>query len=108
MGVGEDDVVESFRIDGERFVVVVGEFRGALEDAAIDQETFAGGFYKIFGAGYGACGAEESEFGHRGVIVQNRRALPMCGNSESAKDKISKRKAEEKKRRNLTQRRRVR
>src|SRR6266850_5516727 len=93
MGVGEDDVVESFRIDGKRFVVAVGEFRGALEDAAIDQEAFAGGFYKIFGAGYGACGAEESEFGHRGVIVPKRVAQPMRGSSESAKDKISKRKS---------------
>src|SRR6267154_1422715 len=104
MGVGEDDVIESFRIDGERFVVAVGEFRGTLEDAAIDQETFAGGFYEIFGAGYGACGAEESEFGHRGVIVPKRPAQPMRGNSESAKEKISKRKAEEKGRKNLTRR----
>src|SRR6266436_1725678 len=96
MGVGEDDVVESLRIDGERFVVAVGEFRGALENAAIDQETFAGGFYEIFGAGHGACGAEESEFGHRGVIVPKRPAQPMRGNSESAKEKISKRKGEKK------------
>src|SRR6266849_7219626 len=69
MGGGEDGVVDCFGIGGERFVVAVAELGGALKDAAIDEEAFACGFDQVFGAGYGASGAEKGEFGHRGVIL---------------------------------------
>jgi hypothetical protein len=70
MGVGEDGVVDCFGIGGKRFVVAVAELRRALEDAAIDEEAFSCGLDQIFGASDGAGGAEKSEFGHRGVILQ--------------------------------------
>src|SRR6266849_532912 len=69
MGGGEDGVVDCFGIGGERFVVAVAELGGALEDAAIDEEAFACGLDQVFGAGYGAGGAEKGEFGHREVIL---------------------------------------
>jgi hypothetical protein len=78
VGVGKDHVVDGFGIGGKRLVIAFAEFGSALEDAAIEEQALIGGLDEIFGAGDGAGGAEEREFGHRGFILQK------SGEEESA------------------------
>src|ERR1700687_3737543 len=95
MSVGEDGVVDCFRIGGKRFLVAVAELRSALEDATVDEQALACGFDKIFGTRDRSGGAEKSEFGHRGVIfTEIGDSCQQMGIRKSEREKLAQKPSE--------------
>jgi hypothetical protein len=77
MGVGEQQHVDGFGIDGAALPVAVLK-RALLEEAGVDEDAKAAGFEEMAGAGDLPVSAEESEF-HRHRLAKSGSAGAMLG-----------------------------
>ena len=66
--VGKDDVVDCFWVDGKVSILLEGFLTMALEEAAIEEDTFTVGFEEVHRASCGLSRAVECEFHDADII----------------------------------------
>ena len=71
--VRENDVVDCFGVDGQVAILLEGFLAVALEEAAIEEDTFTVGFEEVHRASCRLCRAVECEFHDESIIPYFRR-----------------------------------